>query len=166
MSDSSSSGPSGPDNGERRDPDQPYGQDQYGRPDQPYGQGQHDQGQYDQGQYGYNYPQQGAYYGGYQAVPDHPQATMALTLGLIGLIGTMLCLVPSVIGPFAWFVGAKAKKEIDASGGQLGGRGQALTGYVLGIITTVLLVLVILGVGALLAVAFTVGFENPDQLQY
>lgn len=182
MSDSSSSGPTDPDDGERRDsgssPPQQPSEQPYGQPQQPYDQGQYEGGRYDQPSYdqpgheqpgydqsGYGY-QQGGYYGGYQPVPEHPQSTMALTLGLIGLIGTLLCVVPSVVGPFAWFIGAKAKREIDASGGRLGGRGQALTGYVLGIITTVLLVLIVLIVGALVVLAVTIGFEDPDRLQY
>lgn len=173
MSDSSTSGPG---NGEHRDPEQPDanqpGSEQPGEQDQ-YGQGrQHGQGQYWQqphGQQPYGYPQggyegyqqPGGYYGGYSPPAEHPQATMALVLGLVGLIGTILCFgVPSIVGPFAWYVGAKAKKEIEASSGQLGGHAQAVTGYVLGIITTVFLVLIILVIGALIAIAVAGGFDD------
>ena len=46
--------------------------------------------------------------------------------------------------------------EIDASGGQLGGRGQAQAGYVLGIIGTVLLIFgllfgLVMGIGGIMA---------------
>jgi hypothetical protein len=140
--------------------------------DQPQDQPQPGQAAPNSGQYGYpdgpqqgypqGYQQPGGYdggYGGYVPVPDHPQATTALTLGLVGMIGTMICGIPAVVGPFAWYMGAKVKREIDASGGQLGGRGQALTGFVLGIVTTVLLVVGILVLGGLIAVGIAGGFE-------
>lgn len=155
MSDSSTSGPGD----ERADSDQPappYGQ-QYG---QGYGQSAGYQ------PYGYEHGYQGQRPGYYGVPPNHPQSTMALTLGLVGLIGTMLCLLPAVVGPFAWYIGAKAKKEIDASGGQLGGRGQAVAGYVLGIITSVLLVLVVLAVGALIAIGIAGGLADPSTPTY
>lgn len=80
--------------------------------------------------YGQAYPSQApmAY------APDHPRATTALVLGILGLI---LC---QVIAPFAWVIGKRAVDEIDASRGQIGGRGAANAGYVLGIIGTVLLI--------------------------
>lgn len=65
--------------------------------------------------------------------PDHPQATTALVLGILGLV---LC---QVIAPFAWVMGKRAVDEIDASQGRLGGRGPAQAGYVLGIVGTALL---------------------------
>lgn len=87
---------------------------------------------------GYGYPPQP--YPGYAypvAPPDHPRATTAMVLGILALVCCQLT------GPFAWVIGARAVKEIDASGGRLGGRGQAVAGKVLGIVGTVLLVLVI-----------------------
>ena len=66
--------------------------------------------------------------------PDHPRATLSLVLGILALV---LC---QVLGPFAWSIGGRAVREIDASGGQLGGRGAANAGRILGIIATVLLV--------------------------
>lgn len=71
-------------------------------------------------------------YGGYQPVPDHPQATMILVLGIVGLF-------VGVLGPVAWYLGSKAKKEIEASNGRVGGLQQVTVGWILGIITTVLL---------------------------
>lgn len=64
---------------------------------------------------------------------DHPKATTSLVLGILGVV---LC---SIVAPFAWSMGKKTLTEIDASGGQLGGRGSAQAGYVLGIVGTVLL---------------------------
>ena len=94
---------------------QPYpqqGPPSYGEPQPPYGQ-----------QPGYPV----AY------APDHPRATMSLILGILGIV------VCGVIAPFAWRIGKQTVDEIDASNGQLGGRGSAQAGYVLGIIGTILL---------------------------
>jgi hypothetical protein len=79
---------------------------------------------------------------GYPVVrPDHPRATTAMVLGILGIV------VCQILGPFAWSIGGKAVKEIDASGGAYGGRGQAQAGYIMGIVGTILLGLgVILGV--------------------
>ena len=68
------------------------------------------------------------------AVPEHPKAQTSLILGILGLV---LC---QVVAPFAWSTGKKTVNEIDASGGRLGGRSQAQTGYVLGIVGTVILI--------------------------
>jgi hypothetical protein len=81
---------------------------------------------------GYGYPQG---YGGYQPPRDHPKATTALVLGILSLV---LC---QILGPFALVIGRRAVKDIDASGGALGGRGQATAGWVCGLIATILLVL-------------------------
>ena len=72
---------------------------------------------------------------GYAQPQNHPRATTALVLGIVGIV---CC---SILAPFAWAIGKKAVNEIDASGGQYGGRGQAQAGYILGIIGTVLLIL-------------------------
>jgi hypothetical protein len=119
-------------------------------------------GQYQQppsGPYGQAHGQQ---YGYAYQVPNHPQATTALVLGLIGLIGGCLCGLPLLASPFAWAVGARAKREIEASHGQLGGAGNAQAGYIMGIIGTVLLVLAVLGLLLLLVVGIaTEGSSGP-----
>ena len=71
----------------------------------------------------------------YNAPRDHPQTTTILILGILGLV---LC---QVLGPFAWSMGNKALREIDASNGQLGGRDTTNVGRILGIIATAILVL-------------------------
>lgn len=85
-------------------------------------------------------------YGGYVTPPpDHPQATLALVLGLVGVIGALLfCGVTLVVSPFAWGIGRSALKEIRASQGRLGGESHAQTGMILGIIGTVLAVLALI----------------------
>lgn len=123
---------------------QPTG-DQYGQ--QPYGAPQYGTGQYGAGQYGA--PQYGG--PGNGMAPKHPSATTAMVLGLVGLIGGfVLCGLTWLISPFAWAVGARTIKSIDASGGSYSGRDQAKVGMITGIVGTVLLVL------ALLLAAFVV----------
>ncbi len=85
---------------------------------------------------------------GYGEPPDHPQATTILLLGILGLV---LC---QVLGPFAWVMGRRALKEIDSSGGTIGGRGQVVAGYVCGIVATVLIALtVVLAVAGVVLLA-------------
>ena len=124
---------------EQPPPPPPYGQPGYGTPPPPgYGAG-----------YGAPPP-----YGYFQA-PDHPRATLAMILGILSLVCCQLT------GPFAWVIGGNAVKEIDASGGRLGGRGQAMAGKVLGIIGTVLLVLGIVYLVLLVAIGLSGGFDEP-----
>lgn len=99
---------------------------------------------------------------GYQApptppvyAPDHPQATLSLVLGILGVVAC------GVVAPFAWVVGRRTLREIDASQGRVGGRTTAQVGYVLGVVGTVLLVLSVLFMGAMLlltAAPFFLGF--------
>ena len=80
---------------------------------------------------------------------DHPQATTILILGICGLV---LC---PILGPFAWSMGNKALREVDASQGQLGGREMVNVGRILGIVATVILILGFL-VGILLVAGLAV----------
>jgi uncharacterized membrane protein YjgN (DUF898 family) len=73
--------------------------------------------------------------------PEHPQATTVLILGILGLV---LC---QVLSPIAWVMGNRVVREIDAAGGQLGGRSHANAGRILGIVGTALI-----GLGILFAV--------------
>ena len=132
---------------------QPYGQQPPGQPrDQPYGQPP-TQPYGQQPGYGpppaYGQPPYGGApgYGGQPGhPPDHPKATTALVLGILGIV---IC---GVLAPFAWRIGKRTVDEIDASNGQLGGRGAAQAGYVLGLIGTILLVL-----GLVLVVVLVLG---------
>ena len=78
-------------------------------------------------------------------MPDHPQATLALVLGLVGLIGGLL-LRAAAAGRrrSPGRSGRNAVGRSEASQGQWGGEGQAKAGMVLGIIGTVLLVLALI----------------------
>lgn len=73
---------------------------------------------------------------------NHPQGGTVLALGILSVCGL------PVLGPFAWFMGARALREVDASPVPVANRGQLLAGQITGIIGTVFLVL-----GALWAVA-------------
>lgn len=117
---------------------------------------------------GWGPPQQAPGYGYQQPfaapVPDHPRSTFAMVLGIIAVAGGFACYLPLLASPFAWVVGARTVREIDASGGRLGGRGQATAGKVLGIVGTVLLVLVLLVVAALVVLTLSVDdFWSSDE---
>lgn len=140
----------------------PYEQQQPGHGQQPpYGQ-QPGYGQ--QAGYQAGYGQQPAYGQGYgpgglaPAKPNHPSATTSMVLGIIGLGSLVIaCGIGLVLSPFAWVMGSKAVKEIDASNGQLGGRDQARAGQIMGIIGSVILVLGIIAIIAFIAFVVTVG---------
>ncbi len=80
-------------------------------------------------------------------VQDQRQATTALVLGILGIV------VCGLLGPFALVIGRNSLKEIDASGGRLGGRGKAQAGYICGIIATVLLAIAVVVVVIAVVVA-------------
>ena len=88
-------------------------------------------------------------------LPDHPRATTALVLGIIGVAGAFTCFLPVVVAPFAWVLGAKARKEIRSAPQQWGGDGRATAGMVLGIIGTVLLVLALVVIAIFVIVAIS-----------
>jgi hypothetical protein len=75
--------------------------------------------------YGYGQP--------YYPPQDHPQTTTVLVLGILGLV------VCQVMSPIAWIMGNRVLREIDASGGRYGGRGNVNAGRICGIIGTVLI---------------------------
>jgi hypothetical protein len=160
--------------GESPPPTQPYGQQPPGQP--PYGQpgygqpgyGQQPDGQPAYGQQPYGQPVYGGPQGGPygQPLPAHPSATTAMVLGLVGLAGILLCGgLTLVLSPFAWVIGGRAVKEIDAQPGRYSGRDQAQGGRIMGMVGTGLLVLGVLALIALLvfavAVVDTTGLPEP-----
>jgi hypothetical protein len=68
---------------------------------------------------------------------DHP---LAINVLVWGILGVCCC---AVGGPIAWIRGRRVLRDIAASGGTMGGRSEALVGYVLGIISTLYTVLFI-----------------------
>ena len=98
----------------------------------------------------------GAYPPGYGAgLPEEPSATTAMVLGIIGLVGIAFCGgITLVLSPFAWAIGRKSVREIDANPGRYGGRDKANAGKIMGIIGTVFLligIIAIVGIIALIA---------------
>jgi hypothetical protein len=112
--------------------------------------------------YGSAHPPQGAPQPGYpQAAygvvqpPAHQHATTSMVLGIVSLAGMCLCYITIFLAPVAWYLGAKAVKEIDANPGAFSGRSQANAGKIMGIIGTILMVLSLLAIVAVIAVAIT-----------
>ena len=76
--------------------------------------------------------------------PSHPQAVTILVLGILSLV---LC---GFLGIPAWVMGNRVLREIDSSGGAIGGRGQVQAGRICGIIATVLLIVGVVFLAGLL----------------
>lgn len=108
--------------------------------------------------HGQRAPQGTQPYVGFVSAPDHPQASTAVILGAVGMAAGLSLGIGFLLSPFAWRIGAKAVREIDASQGRVGGRGQAEAGRVMGLVGTVFLVLGIAGMVVLISV-FAVGFS-------
>ncbi|WP_109506349.1 DUF4190 domain-containing protein [Nocardioides speluncae] len=89
-------------------------------------------------------------YGQGQPMGDHPKAQTAMILGILGLVCCGLLGIP------AYIIGNNTVKEIDASGGQYGGRGMANAGKICGLIAIVLMVLGLI----FYAILFAVGAAN------
>lgn len=83
----------------------------------------------------------------YGPPPDHPRSTLALILGILAIV---LC---PLVGPFSWVIGRRAVREIDASGGMLGGRAQAMVGYIIGMVVTILMILGVVGLAVVAVIA-------------
>lgn len=87
--------------------------------------------------YGYGpppYATQGYGYVPYMMPIDHPNGTLILILGIVGLVACQ------IIGPVAWIMGSKALREIDANRALYRNRGNVQAGRICGIIGTCLLV--------------------------
>ena len=139
-----------PGSGQSNQPPQPpYGQQPYqGYPQQqvPYGQ---------PAPYGQPNPYGQPTYG---VVQDHPQATLILVLGIIGLVTCQ------ILGPFAWVMGNRVVAEIDASNGAIGGRSTANAGRICGIVASILLILTVvfvIGMFILFAVTAATTTTSP-----
>lgn len=75
------------------------------------------------------YGSQGYYYGN-QPLAEHPQAQTVLILGIVGIFVNVVSFV-------AWYMGRKAKKEIDA-GAPYAWSGSLKIGYILGMVVSIL----------------------------
>jgi hypothetical protein len=120
---------------------QPSSQTPYGQPGQ-YSQGGQQPGQYPQGsEQPAQYGQQPAQYGQQPHMPygqpygtppqEHPQGTLILIFGILGIFIT-------IFAPIAWYLGNKAKNDIQASGFHYSNEQNISIGRMLGKIFTII----------------------------
>jgi hypothetical protein len=150
-----------------------YGEPPYGAPS--YGQPTYQQPTYQQPA-GYPPPQQwgqpqpGYPYGsGYAPPQNDGMALTAMIVGIVSLVLTCGYGIGLLGSPVALVLGRVSMKRIDRSGGRLAGRGMAQTGFILGIIGTVLLVLALIALVIVIVVAVNGGFDNnndPSNFRY
>lgn len=76
----------------------------------------------------------------YGALPEHPQGTVILVLGIAGFFAT-------ICAPIAWYLGSKAQKEIAASGQHYSNEQSINVGKIMGMVLSIL---------ALVAIVITV----------
>jgi hypothetical protein len=115
-------------------------------------------------------PRQPGAVAGWQQAPDgswhktgtgtSSKATAALVFGILGLV---LC--PFVCSIVALVLGYQARREIDRSGGAMGGRGNATAGLILGwvgiALCLVFIVLIVLGVAAGTSITHDLNQPSP-----
>lgn len=89
-------------------------------------------------------------YGG--PLPEHPQGTMILVLGVLGL-------VTSITAFIAWYLGSKALKEIRTSGFRYANEQNIVVGRMIGMILSIVSLVAIAGtiIALIVAVAITAG---------
>ncbi len=137
----------------------------YGQPPPPYAQAPYGQPPY--GQPGYGQPGYGQPMGYAQ---QHGGATTSLVLGIISLVSVVLtpfcCItLPGVLtAPFAIYMGSSARKQIDQNPQAYSNRGNAVAGFITGIIGTVLGLLVIVGFVVLIIAIGTLDPTPYDEL--
>ncbi|QLY30786.1 DUF4190 domain-containing protein [Nocardia huaxiensis] len=111
-----------------------------------------------------SYPPQG--YPGYPVYPvrppDHPQAVTIMVLGIISIVGSFICVLPIVLGPVAWTMGTRARREIAESHGAIGGEGMVQAGLICGIISSCLLAAGVLFLVVILGIGILGGFESSS----
>jgi hypothetical protein len=130
----------------------PYGQVPYGQPAPPAQ------------PYGYQPGWAPAYGAPYAGSLSHKGANTSLALGIISIAALVLtpvcCItIPGLFcAPFAWAIGAKAKREIAQQPGVYGNLGAARTGMWMGIVMTILGAVAIAG---FVALAIWIGYNDP-----
>jgi hypothetical protein len=89
---------------------------------------------------------------------QHPHATLALILGILGSVLGMTCIVGGLVGIGGIVVGRRVRNEIDAAPGRYTGRSQAVGGIVTGIIGVSIFTLVTI----LIVLAVVVGIASTN----
>jgi hypothetical protein len=117
---------------------QPSQQDPYAQPGQQYPQGGGQQTPYDQ-QSPTPYGQQSPMPYGQQPytmppMQEHPQGTLILIFGILGIFIT-------IFAPIAWYLGNKAKRDIQTSGIQYSNEQNISIGRMLGKIFTIIAII-------------------------
>jgi hypothetical protein len=142
----------------------------YGDPGQPYGESPYGGSPYSGSSYGNPYeanPYQTSFGGvsPYGAPPTptpaatpHPQAALALILGILGTVLGFSCIIGGLVGIGGIVVGRRVKNEIDAQPGRYTGRSQAIAGLVTGIIGVSICVLATL----FIVLAIIAGISNSN----
>ncbi|WP_370189944.1 hypothetical protein [Aeromicrobium sp.] len=73
----------------------------------------------------------------------HPAAERAYATGLASVVGGLL-VVPLLLGPWAWYLGAGVLRDVEREPGRWTGTRRARAGAVLGAVATTVLGLVVL----------------------
>jgi hypothetical protein len=73
-------------------------------------------------------------YGAVAPATPHPQAALALVLGILGTVLGLSCVVGGLVGIGGIVVGRRVRNEIDAEPGRYTGRSQATAGLITGIV--------------------------------
>lgn len=99
----------------------------------------------------------------YISRPTDGQATAALVVGILSLVGVLCYGVPALImGPIAIYLGLHSRTRIRASGGALGGQGFAMAGWICGIVGVVLGALYLLFFIGILAIGILATLNAPS----
>ena len=135
------------------DPGQPYGESPYGG--SPYG------NPYEANPYQTSFGGVSPYGAPPTPTPaatPHPQAALALILGILGTVLGFSCIIGGLVGIGGIVVGRRVKNEIDAEPGRYTGRSQAIAGLVTGIIGVSICVLATL----FIVLAIVAGISNSN----
>ena len=93
-----------------------------------------------------------------QIATPHPQAALALVLGILGTVLGLGCIVGGLVGIGGIVLGRRVKNEIDAEPGRYTGRSQAVAGLITGIVGVSITVLATV----FIVLAIVVGIANTN----
>jgi hypothetical protein len=93
-----------------------------------------------------------------QIATPHPQAALALVLGILGTVLGLGCIVGGLVGIGGIVLGRRVKNEIDAEPGRYSGRSQAVAGLITGIVGVSITVLATL----FIVLAIVAGIANAN----
>lgn len=84
----------------------------------------------------------------------YPEQSQAVTVLVLGILSIIIC---QILGPFAWKMGADELKAIGEGRRSQEGQGMAQAGKICGIVGTVLLGMIVLGILLFVLVLIPVG---------